>query len=189
MNDDIQHQIDRAIGLGDVARDTGDVSEVIVQVARSAPAATVSDLSENVERAIHQVEQRLAAALDALNALKGKVDNKPADDLVLTAFLGDVERSLSFDEDASGASKAWLLGPAIAAYKAGDTTAIERFIEAAPHLDDCYGQCAMHDVAEQHSLVALTVDAYATRACEYVKGRVADFSSYDEFIDRLEIPN
>ena len=187
MTNDIQRQIDRAVGLGDVRCDPSDVEDVIAQVARSAPAATVSDLSENVDRAIREVERKLEAALDALNTLKGKVDNKPADDLVLTAFLGDVERSLSLDEDASGAGKAWLLGPAIAAYKAGDATAIERFIEAAPHLDDCYGQCAISDVAEQHSLVSLTVDAYTTRACEYVKGRVADFSSYDDFIDRLEL--
>ena len=187
MTDDIQHQIDRAVRLGDVACDAADVSDVIAQVVRSAPAATVSDLSKNVDRAIRQVERRLEDTIAALNALKGKVDDKPADALVLTAFLSDVERSLSGDQDAPDAAKAWLLEPAIAAYKAGDATAIERFIEAAPHLDDCYGQCAMSDVAEQHSLVSLTVDAYATRACEYVKGHVADFSSYDEFIDRLEV--
>ena len=190
--DEIQRKIDETVGLATERLDLTtftDVEDVIPFVASSAPGATIADLSEYASNSIQNLQQEIQRAADALETLhefKSKVDSRSPNKLVLTEFLSEVEDSFLFDSDECSSSKGWLIEVAIQAYKSGDVAALQRLIEASPHLDEVYKSGSAYDAEWKHNMLSDTFDAYVSRASEFVKGKLTEFGSYRDFITRLE---
>lgn len=183
MSDHAQKMIDRSIGLTSVdLKDFDDLSTVPAWMASDYPACKISDLKENVQTAM----KNLDAAMKKLQAFEVLLNAKPMDDLVVLAFEDVIKKSFLFEDGECGSGLGWLLKVAFEEYDAGNHAAINRYIEAAAFLREAYISDDTHNISHPHNLLSDVFDAYAKLAEEFVKGRVSAFKTYDDFIAQLE---